>query len=149
MAIEFNDAVCEDCDCHWHRPGTKYNRNGDPGDPPEDGCTYDYDLDKCPNVDSHRVCDICGYYSNEFALVDDPLLSDVCVDCVNDDDQTVNIKTTCPCCNNTDIISVGLRSYFDWRIGGKLAQEAFSYLSADDRERLISGLCPNCFPKEV
>lgn len=34
-----------------------------------------------------------------------------------------------------------------WLSGNALVQDAFPYLSADDREILISGICGKCFDK--
>ncbi len=36
--------------------------------------------------------------------------------------------------------------FFKWQ-EGELAQNAFPYLSADEREMLISGVCPKCWAK--
>ena len=36
--------------------------------------------------------------------------------------------------------------YLDWS-DGELAQVAFPYLSADEREMLITGICPTCWDK--
>ena len=59
-------------------------------------------------------------------------------------DTTVMIKTTCPFCGATNMIEVNLIDYWDWE-DGKLAQDAFPYLNLDEREMLISGICPECF----
>ena len=54
------------------------------------------------------------------------------------------VLTQCPFCGETHIILVNEIDYLDWK-DGKLAQNAFSYLSADEREMLISGICPTCW----
>jgi hypothetical protein len=38
------------------------------------------------------------------------------------------------------------KDYLDWQ-NGVLAQVAFPYLSANEREALISGICPTCWEK--
>jgi hypothetical protein len=43
-------------------------------------------------------------------------------------------------------VFVNEADYWDWQ-DGALAQDAFPYLSADDRELLISGICPTCWEK--
>lgn len=56
----------------------------------------------------------------------------------------ITIEVTCPFCGSTNFISVYEEDFFDWR-NGVLAQEAFPYLDADERELLISGICPSCW----
>jgi hypothetical protein len=41
-------------------------------------------------------------------------------------------------------VLVNVDDYNQWQ-GGKLVQDAFPYLSADEREILISGTCGPCF----
>jgi hypothetical protein len=55
------------------------------------------------------------------------------------------IPTTCPLCGKEHIIFVNLGDYLDWINGDALTQDAFPYLSADEREMLISGICPRCW----
>lgn len=54
------------------------------------------------------------------------------------------IETTCPICHQTCAIRVYTDDFYTWK-HGKSAQEAFSYLLAEDREMLISGICPSCW----
>lgn len=54
------------------------------------------------------------------------------------------INTTCPFCGKTTPIQVRFADYHAWQ-NGKLAQDVFPYLSADEREMLISGICPTCW----
>lgn len=56
------------------------------------------------------------------------------------------IVTTCPFCGETHEIGVNEFDYWDWQ-DGALVQNAFPYLSADEREMLISGICPKCWAK--
>jgi len=58
--------------------------------------------------------------------------------------KEVIIVTTCPFCGKANFIEVNEADYLDWS-DGKLAQDAFPYLSADEREMLISGICPTCW----
>ena len=57
----------------------------------------------------------------------------------------------CLQCESTHQIEVHESDYYDWRSGMPI-QEAFPYLSIDEREILISGICGSCwdkiFPKE-
>jgi hypothetical protein len=54
------------------------------------------------------------------------------------------VVTYCPFCGKAHEIEVNEIDYLDWK-DGMLAQEAFPYLSADEREMLISGICPDCW----
>lgn len=50
----------------------------------------------------------------------------------------------CPFCGGYHEVHVSEADYAEWQ-DGELAQNAFPYLSADDREILISGICPKCW----
>jgi len=54
------------------------------------------------------------------------------------------VTTRCPFCGKSNDVKVNEMDYLDW-LDGKLAQKAFPYLSADEREMLISGICPACW----
>lgn len=56
----------------------------------------------------------------------------------------VCVVTACPFCGHANEIEVNEADYLDWD-DGKMAQDAFPYLSADEREMLISGICPHCW----
>ena len=57
----------------------------------------------------------------------------------------LGIETTCPLCGEKKIVYVEEKDYYNY-IAGMPVQIAFPYLSADDRERLITGICTRCFP---
>lgn len=57
------------------------------------------------------------------------------------------VETHCPCCGDNNAIFVNIEDYFDWHAGIRSTQEAFPYLDADEREMLISGMCPACWDK--
>lgn len=61
--------------------------------------------------------------------------------------KEVTILTVCPFCGHANEIAVNEEDYFDWAFDGALVQDAFPYLSADEREMLISGICPTCWEK--
>jgi hypothetical protein len=52
----------------------------------------------------------------------------------------------CSDCGEQHEVEVNESDFNDWQ-GGKLIQVAMPYLSADDRELLISGTCGTCFDK--
>lgn len=58
--------------------------------------------------------------------------------------KEVSIVTKCPFCGRANFVEVNENDYLDWQ-DGELAQNAFPYLSADEREMLISGICPTCW----
>lgn len=58
----------------------------------------------------------------------------------------VHYETICPFCGSVHFIDIPLDRLFLWQSGMKV-QDAFPDLSADDRERLISGICPECWGK--
>lgn len=63
-------------------------------------------------------------------------------------EQKMMIDLIIPCvfCHNDHIVSVKKEDYWAWQ-NGKHAQDAFPYLSVNDREMLISGICPTCWNK--
>lgn len=58
----------------------------------------------------------------------------------------VYITTVCPICHEEHEVGVYQDDYLRW-CDGALAQDAFPYLTADEREMLISGICPTCWDK--
>lgn len=56
------------------------------------------------------------------------------------------IETHCPLCYKTHEVAVDEFDFWDWQCGVH-AQDAFPYLSADEREMLISGICPKCWQR--
>jgi hypothetical protein len=58
--------------------------------------------------------------------------------------NTFDLMETCRECGETQVINVNADDLYAWR-GGKLIQNAFPYLSADERELMISGVCGKCF----
>ena len=60
--------------------------------------------------------------------------------------KEVCVITSCPFCGRGNEVEVNENDYWDWQ-DGELVQTAFPYLSADEREMLISGICPTCWDK--
>lgn len=52
----------------------------------------------------------------------------------------------CPGCHNVGRVEVEESDFYDWK-GGKFVQDAFPYLSADQRELLITGYDKKCWDK--
>ena len=55
----------------------------------------------------------------------------------------INLEITCPFCGASHSVSVNYEDYIAYSEGA-LAQNAFPYLSATEREQIISGICPDC-----
>lgn len=58
--------------------------------------------------------------------------------------DTVEILTICTDCRAEHVLAVSLPDYQRY-CSGAAVQHAFPTMSADDRERLVSGLCPTCW----
>lgn len=65
---------------------------------------------------------------------------------MNELSDKVTIKVTCPKCGKIYKVRVYPEDWEDYQ-NGKLVQDAFPYLSADERELLISKICPDCWDK--
>ena len=57
----------------------------------------------------------------------------------------MDIITVCPFCGVTHVITVRPDDYLAWRYDGVEARDAFPYLDVEEREMLISGICPDCW----
>lgn len=57
--------------------------------------------------------------------------------------RDLTIEIVCPFCGETHYIVVAESDFDSWQ-NGELVQRAFPYLTATEREQLISQLCPNC-----
>ena len=60
--------------------------------------------------------------------------------------KEVCVITQCPLCGRGNEIEVNENDYDDWKDGAH-AQVVFPYLSKNEREMLISGICPTCWKK--
>ena len=56
----------------------------------------------------------------------------------------ITLTTICPFCGQTHEVLVYEDDFLAWQDGAR-AQDAFPYLSAREREMLISGICPQCW----
>lgn len=59
-------------------------------------------------------------------------------------DDTLDVVTQCPRCQNLSQINVPQRGYLEWRAGA-LIQIALPHLNSDQRECMISGCCHQCW----
>lgn len=51
----------------------------------------------------------------------------------------------CPTCDTRQMVKVHTENYFKWRRGEGHVQDLMPYLSANDREALMTGICPRCW----
>ena len=58
--------------------------------------------------------------------------------------MTITIATYCPICHTSHDVEVPFDRFCLWQ-GGLSVQEAFPDLAPEERERLISGICPECW----
>ncbi len=60
--------------------------------------------------------------------------------------KEICVVTACPFCGHAHEVEVNEADYWNWQ-DGVLAQDAFPYLSTDERELLISGIDSECWDK--
>jgi len=60
--------------------------------------------------------------------------------------EFVQITKACPFCGEYHEVEVPFDGYMEWQ-NGVLIQDALPMLSANEREILISGICPDCWEK--
>ena len=57
--------------------------------------------------------------------------------------RDIKVEMNCVFCGRVHSVAVAEVDYINWQYG-ELAQNAFPYLSATEREQLISHTCPQC-----
>lgn len=60
--------------------------------------------------------------------------------------RDVCIITFCPFCGKSHEVECNEDDYLDWQ-DGELIQNAMPYLSAQEREYLITGICEDCWSR--
>jgi hypothetical protein len=53
-------------------------------------------------------------------------------------------KVSCPFCSAINLVSANVKDVEVWK-AGELIQRALPYLTTNERELLISGICPPCW----
>lgn len=62
-------------------------------------------------------------------------------------DKQAKVNITCKLCGKLYTIEVGMVDYFEWKSGMMYIQDALHYLTAAERELLISATCGSCWNK--
>ena len=57
------------------------------------------------------------------------------------------LNITCLLCNKPYVITVNKDDFTDYYSNGKLIQDCFPYLTAGERELIITKICNTCFDK--
>lgn len=60
---------------------------------------------------------------------------------------STTVVTTCPCCQRDYTLEVPTEGFIKWQLREEYIQVALPELSDADRERLISGMCPDCWDR--
>jgi hypothetical protein len=58
--------------------------------------------------------------------------------------ETMMVSTTCVFCGKEHLTEVDTLKYYRWKIGESI-QNVWPEMTADDRELLVSGTCPQCW----
>lgn len=58
-------------------------------------------------------------------------------------ERNLELVFNCPFCGKTHSLYVNFEDFIDYQ-NGKLAQNAFPYCTATEREQIISHICPTC-----
>ena len=57
------------------------------------------------------------------------------------------VRCECPWCHTINFVNVKKTDYEKYQGGEGLIQNIFSYLSAQDREHIKTGICQKCWSK--
>lgn len=58
--------------------------------------------------------------------------------------QSLRVEVRCIACKALEAVYVEPKDYLDWSLKGVHAQDAFPYLTDDEREVLITSMCLDC-----
>lgn len=57
------------------------------------------------------------------------------------------VRCVCPDCHGENFVEVYSDDIVRWKAEGAMIQDAFPYLDEDERELLMTGICPPCWDK--
>ena len=58
----------------------------------------------------------------------------------------MKVKCKCPFCGAINVVNVDAEKYGQYKFGGDSIQKVLPNMSANDRELLMTGICPKCWP---
>ena len=61
--------------------------------------------------------------------------------------EYITVGITCPMCGKITKLDLSLEKFNRYYNGNELISNIFTELDANQREALISGICPNCWDK--
>ena len=61
-----------------------------------------------------------------------------------EDGGVIHVEVTCPFCSIVHDMYLDAGDFMVWQ-HGSLIQDAFPCMATEDRERLITGMCPKCW----
>lgn len=61
-------------------------------------------------------------------------------------DDKIRVDCECPMCHKINTVELKTQQWWDWQLGGHI-QDVAPELSPNEREMLISGICPTCWNK--
>ena len=61
--------------------------------------------------------------------------------------RELSVDVACHTCGRVSKLSIDREGFESWTHGESLIQDAFPYLSADERELLISQICGDCWDR--
>lgn len=61
--------------------------------------------------------------------------------------KQVKVKLNCAKCGINHSVYVDLADLQMWQSGASFIEDAIPYISQEDREFFMSGLCPACYPR--
>ena len=61
--------------------------------------------------------------------------------------EKIILECRCPMCGQTAKIEVWDVDYYRYELNGGLVQDCFPYLTANEREAIITGICPECWER--
>jgi hypothetical protein len=61
-------------------------------------------------------------------------------------DMMYDVACRCPECGDLNFVRVNRNDYYNWKRGAMI-QSAFPYLTSDQRELLMTGICNSCWDR--
>ena len=59
----------------------------------------------------------------------------------------MKVNTKCPYCKKVTVLEMTDSQYYEYCLGNKYIQDIFPDWTSEEREMLITGICPDCWNK--